>query len=140
LVAEELRETEQLIEQAARRGRYSPGLRGLPSDTWARYKAVLATNLIGPADWASIAVAYEAINRVNWAVIERRGRMVSVGSRTEGEPVEPEDGLRSAWERARHARWVLDSEVGISASVEIHVRESADRAQALWPDGLEAAP
>lgn len=132
LVAEELREAERLVEQAARRGRYWPGLRQHPTATWNAYRPALAVNIAAAADWASITVAYDSINQLNWTISERRGRMVTVASRTEGDPVEPEDRLREVWEQVRHALWVLDSEVGIPVSVERHLEQSEERARELW--------
>lgn len=131
LVAEELREARRLLEQAARRRRFWPGLRDMPTTVWDQYRHVLAVRL-GPADWASVAVAYDAVARLNWTVNERRGRVVTVESRSEGEQIQPEDDLEHVWREVEAALYLLDSEVGIPQRIEQHLARLERDARELW--------
>jgi hypothetical protein len=133
LVAEELREAERQIESAARRGRYWPGLVALPTIGWETYRTVLARQL-GPADWGTLADAFDHVMRLNRSVNERRGRIVTVESRTMGEPVSDDDDLPEVWSAVRYAIWALDAEVGIPRKVEHYLEESRKRSLELWPE------
>jgi len=134
LVAEELREARRQIESAAQRDRYWPGLAGLPTSAWETYRPAISRQLTSPVDWGVVAEAFDRVMRLNNAVRERRGRMITVQSRTEGEPVADEDDLKDAWAAVSYALWLLDCEVGIPVKAEDYLAHQRQRERELWPD------
>jgi len=135
LVMEELAEALNLIEKAARSGRYWPMPREMPTGTWSEYRTDLAAAIDGPLDWRILTMAYDAINNLNWTVQHRRFSDQTVDGARLGVWVNPEDNTRQVWRAVRQAIQVLEQTIGVAGPASRMLGEPGDVERQCWPHG-----